>query len=165
MKVKRGSVVYLQKYDAVFMLHELNSIPAGMLEHFFDNDEGYIFMNGFDDGLTFDIEIKDPNSADWIMKQDWIINFDDYRKRKAEEVESFMQDFIDYIEAKLEAFNEDGPAKKNEEEIDNWLKRQQHKLMSLDLMVGYLIKKARFKVPRRRLIDIFRLKKSEEPSL
>lgn len=124
MKIKIGEKVYLQKYEVAHILHNLNSAPGVVLQEIFkDGKNGsFFFVSGPDDALRFDCVFQDPASIEWLMKQDWIVDYNEYADTPIAELEAFVECLraehnvdIDEFNAKDEAYRREHFAEKGSE--------------------------------------------------
>ena len=139
MKLKIGDRVYLQKYEVAHILHKLNGFPGGILDETFSDDEDSLFfMNGLTDGFRFECIYKEPENVRWLMKQDWIVDYDEYAEMPLAELEAFQERLKAERSADIDEFNTKDEAYGEahfDEESDRFDKLG-HKIVSL----GYLIK-------------------------
>ena len=139
MKVKVGERVYLQKYEVAHIMHDLNSIPATVMDEVFgDSEGGFFFMNGPTDAFRFESVFKNPASVKWLMEQDWIVDYDEYAEMPLAELEAFQERLKAERSADIDEFNTKDEAYGEahfDEESDRFDKLG-HKIVSL----GYLIK-------------------------
>ena len=150
MKVKVGENVYLQKYEVAHIIHELNSIPASVLNEVFgDGESSFFFVNGPTDAFRFGSVFKNPASVKWLMEQDWIVDYDEYSEMPLSELEALVEHLkaehntgIDEFNAKDEAYRE----KHFEEESDKFHKAG-HKLSSLEDLISALKGEVAFVFP------------------
>lgn len=47
MKIKDGQKVFLQKYEVAYIMHELNLVPAGIIEEVFKDGKPFIMANPY----------------------------------------------------------------------------------------------------------------------
>ena len=139
MKLKIGDRVYLQKYEVAYIMHELNGFPTGILDETFSGDEDSLFfLNGPTDGFRFEGIYKEPENVRWLMKQDWIVDYDEYAEMPLAELEALQERLEAERSADIDEFNAKDEAYREahfDEESDRFDKLG-HKIISL----GYLIK-------------------------
>ena len=139
MKLKIGDSVYLQKYEVAHIMHKLNGFPSGILDETFCGDEDSLFfMNGLTDGFRFEYIYKEPENVRWLMKQDWIVDYDEYAEMPLAELEALQEHLKAEHSADIDEFNTKDEAYREahfDEESDRFDKLG-HKIVSL----GYLIK-------------------------
>lgn len=139
MKLKIGDKVYLQKYEVAHLMHNLNSFPGSVLDEIFSDGEGsFFFMVGPADGFRFESVFKNPASVEWLMKQEWIVDYDEYAEMPLAELEALQERLKTERSANIDEFNTKDEAYREahfDEESDR-LDKFGHKIVSL----GYLIK-------------------------
>ena len=77
MKIKIGEKVYLQKYDIARLMQSHCAIPSSLFAELFLNNEVF-FVNGTSDAWRFDCVFEQPENVEWLMGQDWIVDYDKY---------------------------------------------------------------------------------------
>ena len=150
MKVKVGENVYLQKYEVAHIMHDLNSVPATVMDEVFGDDESsFFFMNGPTDAFRFESVFKNPASVKWLMEQDWIVDYDKYSEMPLPELEVLVERLkaehdagIDEFNAKDEAYRE-----KHFEEVSDKFHKASHKISSLDDLISARKGKVTFVFP------------------
>ena len=145
MKVKVGKNVYLQKYDVAHILHDLNSIPATVMDEVFgDGEDGFFFMNDPTDAFRFESVFENPASVEWLMEQDWIVDYDEYSEMPLPELEALVERLRLKHDAGIVEFNarDEAYREKYFEEINDKFYKDSYKISSL----GYLISARKGKV-------------------
>lgn len=145
MKVEVDEKVYLQKYDVAYILHDLNSIPATVMNEVFgDGEDGFFFMNDLTDAFRFESVFENPANVKWLMEQDWIVDYDEYSEMPLPELEALVERLKLEYDAGIGEFNARNEAyrKKHFEEIGDKFHKDRHKISSL----GYLISARKGKV-------------------
>ncbi len=87
MKLRIGNKVYLQKYDVVFITRELSSFPMSLFDEVFRDEAPFIMMN-FEDGLRFACVFEDSKNVEWLMAQDYFVDFEQYKEMPASELKA-----------------------------------------------------------------------------
>ena len=153
MKLKIGDKVYLQKYDVSYLLHHIRAFPSRLMEEIFcgDDDLGGIFwMNGGADGLSFDQKFEDKQNVEWLLAQDYILNFEDFKDKSIEELEVFNKE----EEARgckiCNDFNgmPEEYRKEHYDETEDTIKRSNAKRLSYNFMIAYLSGEREFIFPK-----------------
>ena len=99
-------VVYVQKYDMMFIMHNCDSLPAALMEDFFSD---IVIING-DNRFEF-VRFTDPSEVEFFKKQDWIIDYADYKDLTEEEIMEKGMGVIDEINAVAQEFNDSSSEK------------------------------------------------------
>lgn len=150
MKLRIGDRVYLQKYEVAHILHELNSFPAGIMQETFSNSEsGFFFMNGPADGFRFECIYKKPNNVEWLMGQDWIVDYDEYARISLTELKALYERLKSEYSTGVSEFNAKDEAYREahfEEESDK-LNNFSHKIASLENLIEFREGKVKFVFP------------------
>lgn len=59
MKIRIDDIVYLQKYEVTYIMHEVDNVPGSVLKECFGGGEdGCFFMRDLGDGFRFDCAFK-----------------------------------------------------------------------------------------------------------
>ena len=150
MKIKIGQKVYLQKYDVSYIMHELNFVQAGIVDEIFKDGKPFI-MNGAVDGYTFDCVFEDPSNVKWLMNQDWIVDYDQYKDKTPAEIIALYEELVKQGNIEAKEFNAKDPEyrKKHFLECRERLNNLEHKLNSLEAMAEHLNKKIKFAFPKQ----------------
>lgn len=164
MKIKIGQKVYLQKYDVSYIMHDLNSVHYSIIDEIFKDSKSFI-MNGAMDGYAFDCVFEDPTNVKWLMDQDWIVDYDQYKNKTAAEVVALCEELIEQGKIKAEEFNAKDPEYREKHflECREHLSNLEHKLNSLEAMANYLDKKIKFALPKQIGEHSVTLKNAKKP--
>lgn len=139
MKLEIGGKVYLQKYEVNYILKNFKGVPSSILEEMFgDEDSCIFFTNGPVDGFRFEYVYKGLANVKWLMKQDWIVDYDKFAEMPLAELKALQENLKAKRSADIDEFNAKDKAYKkahSSEENDKFDKLG-HKIASL----GYLIK-------------------------
>ena len=147
MKIKINDRVYVQKYDIAFIARFIKRVPAAIMMDLFEEADAFI-MTGREDSISFSTFFQ-GESANWLMQQSWIINFDDFRKKKASEIKRqcsheiiMRREYEQFFERQNQEYKI-----KHYEEAKEELDKRTHRLQSLDLMRLYLKGKIKLAIP------------------
>lgn len=150
MKLKIGGKVYLQKYEVASILHKLKSFPASIMQETFgDGGDEFFCMNGAADGFRFDCIYKEPKNVEWLMDQDWIIDYDEYAKMPLDELKTLYESYKVEYSADIDRFNAKDVTYREthfEEENDK-LNKFWHKIASLGNLIGFREGEVKFVFP------------------
>jgi hypothetical protein len=138
MKIKIKGKVFLQKYDIVFIVHELDTIPAAIIDIIFS--DGNVFMtHSQEDGKCFAYSFE-GEAADWLMNQGWIVDFGAYKSAEVREINKLIKQGRRQHKADIKAFNssDEGYRREHFDEKYEEFRKEMHRLASLDLMRAYL---------------------------
>lgn len=140
MKLKTEDSVILQKYDVAFLMGTLNSVPGSIVSEILsDSSDRFSFLNGSADRFRFENVFKNPINVEWLMKQDWIVDYEEYIKIPLSNLEMFTQRLGIELAADIHRFNamdEDYRREHiNEESVK--FEKSGHKISSLEALVGF----------------------------
>ena len=152
MKLKIGDKVYLQKCDVYHWMEEDCNVPLYVMQEVVDKGEVRHFKVGsLRDSFKFRFVFKDPKSVEWLMKQDWIVDFDKYAEVPIDYLERLREhlrkEHIKYIES----YNAEDDAYKVEHYADaciEWEKYQQKKI-AIENIIKYRRGECKFTFPRQ----------------
>ena len=137
MKIKIGETVYLQKYEIAHMMHDLNSFPDAVLQEIFGKGGDEIFfMSSPEDGYRFDCAFKNPKSVEWIMAQNWIVDYDEYTDKTQSWLKDNILHLTDEHKSKIDEFNgkDDDFRVKHIDEYSDKFKKECHMIDSLKIL-------------------------------
>ena len=149
MKIKIGDKVYLQKYDVSHILGETNEIPASFFQEVFSNSNCFFMCGDKSDGFYFEKIFKDPGSVKWLMEQDWLVNYDEYKDTSLLELEVLRDSLIkSYKDAAIALNAKEGDCtfKRYEEEKDK-LNKLTHKITSIECLIAFRKGQIKFLFP------------------
>jgi hypothetical protein len=147
MKKKIGNTVYVQNYDMYYLLSTLKKVPAVIADCFSRNKELLATTNeGSDKDFVFGFQ---GDAASWIMRQEWLIDFDTYSGMTPRQVHKewkykrklWLSTLKDWNKASVEE------RKKYGDEREDSISKLEHCVISLNLMESYLRGKEHFDVP------------------
>ena len=147
MKKKVGDKVYLQKYDIGFITHELDEVPACIIDDLF-GDRSVFYSAGPEDAVNFDHAFT-GEAAYWIMAQKWLVDFDDHAKSTEKQVRELLDKEREQYDKDIAEFNakDDDYKEKNFPTARVEFDKRGHYLKSLSLMSLYLGGQKQFYVP------------------
>ncbi|MBR0467642.1 hypothetical protein IJJ53_01905 [Candidatus Saccharibacteria bacterium] len=148
MKIKNGQKVFLQKYEVTYIMHELNSVPAGIVEEIFKDGKPFI-MSGPIDGQVFACVFENPKATEWLMEQDWIVDYDQYKNVPVADLKVLCEQLKNEYSSGVGNFNakDDAYREKHFDEQNEKFSNMRHKISSLYLMIDHLEKKTNFVFP------------------
>lgn len=149
MKIKIGDKVYLQKYEVYHLLHDLNGFPSSILNETFGNEDRSFFMNGPTDGFWFECVYKKPENVRWLMKQDWIVDYDEYAEMSIAELEALQERLKAEGLAGVNEFNarDEAYRKAHIDEENDKFSKLGHKIASLWNLIVFLKGEVKFVFP------------------
>lgn len=150
MKLRVGDQVFLQKIDMAHILHDLRSFPAGIFDETFSGNGCDIFiMSGPADGLRFDCAFKDPKTIQWIMDQDWILDYTTYAGTPTKELATLFERLITEFDNGVKAFNAENEAyrKENFDAFNEKFEKERHKIDSIQALIDARNGKVKFVFP------------------
>ena len=148
VKIKIDQKVYLQKYDVAYIVHELNFIQASIIEEIFGSGKPFI-MNGPVDGYAFKCVFENPENVRWLMEQDWIVDYNQYKDKSPEEMLSICEKVVEDGTAEVKEFNARDANYREEHFLEYKAKfdNLEHEVRSLEIMLDYLKNKVEFIFP------------------
>jgi hypothetical protein len=147
MKKKVADKVYVQKYDIGFILNELNAVPASIMTSVFDGTSGMFMSVGMEDALSF--QCFSGEAADWLMEQDWIIDYDTYYKSTEQQLEDAFNQIQQNFTEQADAFNakDEKYRAKHYREIMEVKSKAEHQLSSLSIIHQLIQGEIAFSIP------------------
>lgn len=147
MKVKDGQKVYLQKYEVSYIMHELNCVPACIVNEIFKYGTPFI-MSGPIDGYKFCV-FEDPKNVEWLMEQDWIVDYDQYKSTPISKLKCLCEELKNEYSAGAKDFNnrDIDYREKHFEEQGEVFSKLRHRISSLELMTEHLKHEVDFDFP------------------
>ena len=151
MKIKIGDKVYLQKYEVAFIMHNLNDFPDSIFRETFGEVNGKLFfMSGSVDCFQFKQVYKKPENVEWLMAQDWIVDYDEYSKMSLAELKTLYKRLRKKRSADIREFNakDKDYRKAHFDEEDDKFNKLGHKIDSLEGIIDYRKGKVKFIFPK-----------------
>ncbi len=165
MKRKIGNAYCIQKYDLYKITTELSLVSSSFIEEA-KGQVVYFHLCEEHDMEQFSCIIRRPENVQWLMEQDWILDYDQCNSMSDHELRALREKFRHYMEAEIEAMGQyalhdhlNYPV----EEADYYCK-EHHRLQSLDWLISFKMRSKSTTPPRRRYhpydipISIFRSK-------
>ncbi len=148
MKIKIDERVYVQKYDIAYIMHEMNEVPALLMQEFFEKNETFI-MTGFEDSLKFACVFEEPENVRFLMRQTWIVDFEEFRQASPSALKALRKRLLAAYQAETEDFDarDDEYRNNNRDEFEERFSQMQHKEYSFALMIKYLKRRVTFVFP------------------
>ena len=103
-------VVYVQKSDMMYVTHNCDSFPAALMNDFFSD---IVIING--DNRNEFVRFTDPSEVDFFRKQEWIIDYRDFRNLSEAKIMEMGNQTVDELNAVAEEFNSTKNEKKKQE--------------------------------------------------
>lgn len=156
MKRKTKEGVLVQKYEIAQILHG-EDLPRCVADEITDNG-GLVYMSNLRDGLRFDHLFVEPESVEWLMGQDWILDYDEYSKMELPELQARREALKAEVDSSVASLNLNdngrtyGSDRFNEEK--NKLDKLNHKLTSLDAMIAEREGRLKFDFPNNELHEL-----------
>ena len=148
MKIKVGNKVYLQNYEADYIMRDVVGSPMSINQES-SIESGTFFTDGPVEGLRFGSIYKDPDNVSWIMAQDWIIDYEEYAKKSLQELEYLYECLKVECVSGIEEFNARDEVYRDlhyDEESEKF-SRLSHKIASIGLLIGVHKGKTNFILP------------------
>ena len=152
MKLKIGDKVYLQKCDVYHWMDKYCNVPPYVMQEVIGKGEVRHFRVGsLRDCFKFRFVFKDPRSVEWLMKQDWIVDFDKYAKASIDDLERLREhlrkEHIKYIGN----YNAEDDAYRVEHYADACIEseRYQQKNIAIENIIKYRRGEYKFTFPRQ----------------
>lgn len=150
MKLKIGDKVYIQKYDAKYLLGHLGIFPDDLYSEIFSQNDGIFYMNAGVDAMSFSIVFKKPKNVEWIMAQDFIPDYEELSKESVDDLQRTHDGLAATTDAEIQSFN-DMPEKyreKNFSEKSKVFSFKGFKVFSIGMMIDYKKGEAEFTFPK-----------------
>ena len=150
MKIKIGEKVYLQKYEISYILYETDGFPGSLLEEIFDDDEIF-FVNGSEDGFRFECVFENPKNVEWLMAQDWIVDYNEYAKTPIRELKELVKQLKKEYSTMIDEFNAQNIdyRKRYYQEVGYEFSKIRHRIASLHNIIAERKGKATFVFPEQ----------------
>lgn len=148
MKIKVGNKVYLQNYEADYIMRDVVGSPMSINQES-SIESGTFFTDGPVERLRFGSIYKDPDNVSWIMAQDWIIDYEEYAKKSLQELEYLYECLKVECVSGIEEFNARDEVYRDlhyDEESEKF-SRLSHKIASIGLLIGVHKGKTNFILP------------------
>ena len=140
MKLKIGNKVYLQKYEARYIVDGSNCLPCDIInETFSGSKDNFLFISSSADSLHFERVYKKPENVKWLMDQDWIVDYDEYAKMPLAELEALRERLDTERFAGIREFNakDEVYRKAHFGEESEKFERLGHKIVSLEKFIRF----------------------------
>lgn len=157
MKMRVGNAVHLQGYDAFALGGYVENAPRSIREEFMGCRS--LSTSGLKEDYYFRFIVCEPKNVAWIMRQEWIIDFDICRRLSVQELAKLYNNLNQQYEDEIAAFNKE-VSKLRQSAIyrnpiyhsrhykrERRLHQIEHQLFSLDLMLSYLKGDVDFAIP------------------
>ena len=154
MKRKAKEGVLVQKYEIAQILHGVEDLPRCVADEIADSG-GLVYMSNLSDGLRFDHLFVEPESVEWLMGQDWILDYDEYSNMELPELQARREALKAEIDNGMASLNNNSGTYGSDRfsEAKNKLDRLNHKLTSLDAMIAEREGRLKFDFPNNDLED------------
>lgn len=140
MRRRINEKVLLQGYDVGFILNEMHATPSSIMLELLDNKKSNVMVVGQHDNISFKYEFRTSAATKWILRQDWILDFDEYVEKDPQELKDYHNKIVDEYNDEVERFNTRSRAyrMKHGEKVHDKLQKLGHKIDSLDILIYYL---------------------------
>ena len=143
MKLKVGNKVYLQSFEVAHILYDLDGFPPYVVEEITDREKLFLLSSSKDDfseGCLFDNAFVKQESIDWLMEQEWIIDFDEYSLKSIPELEELVKYLKERRFAIVDAHNrsEKASRKVNFNRVHTRAGKISNEIVSLEMLIRYL---------------------------
>lgn len=138
MKYVKHKIAYVQSYVVGFILNDLDASPAAIFSEIFENGRTSALFLARD---SFDfIKFKNADSVKWLEEQDWILDFDEYKVKSAQELQSLYRECYEKYKASIEEFNaKDEPYRlKHYREMADKAQKEEMKITALNSLIYYV---------------------------
>jgi len=134
-------VVYVQNHDMMYVMHNCESMPAALMQDFFSD---IVIING---NNRFDfVRFTDPTEVEFFRKQDWIINYAEYKDLSEEEIMQKGTEAVEESNAVAKEFNE-SRSDKERAELYNRHELLDAKIENIKLFLWYKQGHIKFPLP------------------
>lgn len=137
MKLKFGEKVYLQKQEISYILHEVDNVPRCIFNEIFYEDNIFFVFNA-SNAYNFRYAFEDQTSIEWLMAQDWIVDYEEYAKMSTTELETLCDELIEKRSAEIAEYNSCGEKyrEKHYREACESFDQSAHKINSLQELIA-----------------------------
>lgn len=151
MKLKVNDKVYLQRYEVEFLLQEFHNFnfPDSIMREIRENKRPFLFDRVKKHDGSFHNIFKNPENVQWLMEQDWIVDYDRYKNNSIPQLQNICNDLnFDRI-SELEDFTSKPVFYRveHDSEQSERLIKSSHKISSLETMIKYLNRSMPFFFP------------------
>lgn len=140
MKIKIGDSVYLQSYEVARIVVHLNDFPVNILDELFSGDAkgDCVLMTSPGYSGKFKYVFRDPTNIQWIMEQDWIIDYDEYAEAPLHEIEVLIERLRAERSVEIDDFNAKDEVYRDAhfKEVSDRIYKSSYKISSLRLLVS-----------------------------
>lgn len=155
MKLKIRDKVYLQKYEVARLLGVMGNcdsvkLPSTLVNEIFAGGDAVFFMNGGPDGLSFDVVVEEPENVEWVMAQDYILDFERFKDYSIEDLEKLAAETEERGRATAQDFNSQSYEYRREhhEEMSELMRKTASAQVGYHFMVAYLAGEREFIFPK-----------------
>ena len=149
IEARKQAKVYIQRYDLYFLANRLDEIPKNLALEISSFINGKAFFLGPLDGVTFDVIIENPENVEWIMSQDYILDYRKYSSMPKRKLKSLQKELSMKYGYKIEEFGFKSSTYRLEHFYDFglWANEEKHRIQSIELMLDFNSNKVRFVFP------------------
>ena len=147
MKIKIGDKVYLQKYEVLRFVRGDAEAPMSILYECCGDD--CLVVNGPKDSFDFDCCFTKPENVSWLMKQNYIVDYDEYINVDVDSLRKLMKrlmcehnDLIDSCKCSNSEHTDE-----QRENLSRELQSYKWKMSSISIMIDLLEGKRTFTYP------------------
>jgi hypothetical protein len=152
VKIEVDEKVYIQKYDVACILNGITGFPGSLMYELFGWDENNVFfMNGMAaDACKFDYSFEHPENVSWILKQDWILDYNEYAEIPLEDLKNMSCRLVDEHQLDIDAFNSRtlDYRSRNFRTMKSECEKYRNEITSLNLLIKEREGKISFKFPK-----------------
>ena len=98
MKMKIGPRVYLQHYEMERASLRIDSMPSSIFDEAYK--KRFLKRNGEGGPFYFDHVFENSQNVAWLMGQDWIVDFNQYKDMSSEEIDNVVKEIEEERERK-----------------------------------------------------------------
>lgn len=139
MKLKRGNYVYVQSLDFPCLARDaLIGVKESVRNELFANGVRFCYVDDYREVTKFDIVFKDPENADWIMRQDWILDYDAVRILKNHEIDEMWTNLSAEADKIVQDYNgqDEEYRQKYGKRVYNELSKLSYQMEALDALIN-----------------------------
>ena len=151
MKLKIGKKVYLQKYEVDHILQDLKRFPMELVQETFEREyDNYFYLDETTDPFEFSCIYSRPNSVDWLMEQDWIVDYIEYSKIPLRQLRKMNKSLVERRSYELDEFDkmDDHFKRSHHQEEYEKCERLAHKIESIKYLIDELEGDITFTFPK-----------------
>ena len=135
MKLRIGDTVYLQMYEVERLVNERLNFQAKIIDELFETLQPVTNLHQYS-RYAFTHVFKSEANVAWLMEQDWIVDFTDYRGLSAADLRLIASNLQSILDREVADFNHKTMEYRDKHYKDESIRfsNSYHRLKSLGIM-------------------------------